>query len=88
MFLPKMSKDLHKSFEAVTHLAEGLCLNDLLTRKSRKYSNLLRRHTDTNSVIGRVTIDFALENISKKHSIEMSSSRCCVSKFKLLRIKA
>jgi hypothetical protein len=30
MFLPKMSKDLHMSFAAMTHLAEGLCLNALL----------------------------------------------------------
>jgi hypothetical protein len=26
-----MSKNLHKSFAAVTHLVEGLCLNALLT---------------------------------------------------------
>jgi hypothetical protein len=33
MFLPKMSKNLHKSLAAMTHLAERLSLNALLTLK-------------------------------------------------------
>jgi hypothetical protein len=33
MFLPKMSRNLHMSFAAMTHLAEGLRLNSLLTQK-------------------------------------------------------
>jgi hypothetical protein len=33
MFLPKMSKNQQISFEAMTHLAEGLFLNVLLTLK-------------------------------------------------------
>jgi hypothetical protein len=33
MLSPKMSKNLHMSFAAITHLAEGLCLNELLTLK-------------------------------------------------------
>jgi hypothetical protein len=33
MFLPKMSKNLKISFAAMTHLAEGLFLNALLTLK-------------------------------------------------------
>jgi hypothetical protein len=31
MFLPKSVQKLHMSFPAMTHLAEGLCLNALLT---------------------------------------------------------
>jgi hypothetical protein len=33
MFLPKMSKNLQNLFAAMTHLAEGLFLNALLTLK-------------------------------------------------------
>jgi hypothetical protein len=33
MFLLKMTKNLYRSFAAVVHLAEGLCLNVLLTLK-------------------------------------------------------
>jgi hypothetical protein len=33
MFLPKMSKNMHILFAAMTHPAEELCLNKLLTLK-------------------------------------------------------
>jgi hypothetical protein len=33
MLLPNMPKNLNMSFAAMTHLAEGLCLNALLTLK-------------------------------------------------------
>jgi hypothetical protein len=37
MFLSKMSKNLHTSFAAMTHLAEGLCLSALLMLKVENY---------------------------------------------------
>jgi hypothetical protein len=50
----KCLKKLHLSFAAMAHLAEGLCLNILLTLKV------------DNSVCPVGTIYFALENINKK----------------------
>jgi hypothetical protein len=44
LFLLKMSKKLHMSFAALTHPAEGLFLNALLTLKSRKFSFALWAH--------------------------------------------
>jgi hypothetical protein len=62
MFLPKMSKNLRISFAAMTHLAEGLFLNALLTLKV----DLPRGHTNTNSVHDGMAINFALKDINKK----------------------
>jgi hypothetical protein len=59
-------------FAALTHLAEGQCLNALLTLKFLSY--LPCRHTNTISVHDGMANYFALKIINKKYSIEMSSS--------------
>jgi hypothetical protein len=49
----------------MTHQAEGLC-PCTAHAESKKYSYLLCRHTNTNSVHDKMTIYFALDNNSKK----------------------
>jgi hypothetical protein len=63
MFLTKMSKNLHMSFAAMRHLAEGLCT---ARAESRKLFYVPCGHTYTNSVHYGMTINVALENINKK----------------------
>jgi hypothetical protein len=46
------------------HLAEGLCLDALLTLKV-KFSYLPCRHRNTNSVDDGMVIDFVLENSNR-----------------------
>jgi hypothetical protein len=65
MFLPKMSNNLQISFAAMTHVAEGLFLNVLLTLKVEN-SIICPVHTNTNRVHDGVAINFALEDINKK----------------------
>jgi hypothetical protein len=66
MFLQKMSKNLHISFAAMTHFAEGLCVNALLALKVENFSYLPCGHTNTNSVHDGMAINFTLEDINKK----------------------
>jgi hypothetical protein len=65
MFLPKMSKNLHKTIAAMALLAEGLRLKALLTHKSNN-SLISLVCTQTRSVHDGMGFDFALQNTSKK----------------------
>jgi hypothetical protein len=66
--LLKVSSNMHTSFAAVARLAEGLCLNALLTLEvENSYSSSLPcRYTNTNSVQNGTVIYFALRNIKRK----------------------
>jgi hypothetical protein len=64
MVLSKTSKDLCKSFAAVTHLAEGLSFEVPIMLKEN--CRLSCAHTDANSVHGGMAVNFDLENINKK----------------------
>jgi hypothetical protein len=88
MFLSKMSKNLHVSFAAMTHLAEGLCLNAVLTLK---VENSLIFLVDTR--IPTVSMTESQLILPLKTLIRIKSSRCrrleySVLKFKRIRIKS
>jgi hypothetical protein len=51
LFLLKMSKNLHMSFAAMMHLAEGLCLSALLTLKVENSICLLGTQIPTVSMM-------------------------------------
>jgi hypothetical protein len=62
--LLKTSRDL-QMFAAVTHIAEGLTPETLLTLKFRKVSNLLSGYTETYSIHNGTIVKFVFETIIK-----------------------
>jgi hypothetical protein len=52
------------SFAALANLAEGLCLNAMLTLQIRKFPHLPCRDININSVHNGMAIYFALDNIN------------------------
>jgi hypothetical protein len=66
VFFLKMSRNLHKSFAAMTHLAQGLCLTAFLMVKVKKLPYSPCWHTNINSVHDEKVVDSDPGNVSKK----------------------
>jgi hypothetical protein len=80
MFLPKMSRNLRMSLAAMTHLAEGLCLNALLTLKvENSFICLVGTRIPTESMMEWQFI-LPLKTSIRNKSMEMSSSGIKCSK--------
>jgi hypothetical protein len=66
LFLLKTYIYVHMSFAVMTHLAEGLCLNELFTMKIGKSFICLCTYVNANSVHDGMTICFVLGNNNNK----------------------
>jgi hypothetical protein len=73
LFLLTVSRDLQMLFAAITHLVEGLKSRDICDPKSGKVPDLLCGYVQADSVHDRTTVNFVLENIHKKQSVEVLS---------------
>jgi hypothetical protein len=62
---------------AVTRLDKGLSFETLLTLKVKRIPRLLRGYTETNGIHNR-TVEFVLENVNEKYTIEilLSGIKC------------
>jgi hypothetical protein len=73
LFLLKISRNLQMLFAAIKHLVEGLSVETFLDSKSGKVPDLLCGYMQANSVHYRTAVNFVLENINKKQSVEVLS---------------